>query len=75
MIVDVSEWDVMYGDIQWGPLDGDLVDLVKRHKCYGNLIFQIATTVDQEVIRRSLPRAAQEGVLEVSCSKRPNYFA
>ena len=55
-------------------MDEALVDLVERHKAYGNLVFQISTTADPEKFHRSLPRAVQEGMLEVRFSERPDYY-
>ena len=75
VIVEVNEDDVRvtFGRYQWGPLDENLVDLVERHKGYGNMTLQISTTADPEVVRGFLPRVAQEGVLEVRFSERPDY--
>ena len=73
MIVEVDEWDITFGDIQWRPLDENLVGLVERHKVHGKLELQISTTTHPARIRRLLPRTAQEGVLEVRFSDPPNY--
>ena len=58
--------------IQWPFLDEGLVNLVEKHKAY---VLQVSTTVDPEKIRGLLPRAAQEGILEVHFSERPDYCA
>ena len=58
---------------QWSSLDENLVNLVERHKVYRTLQLQISTTDDPEEIRRLLRRAAQESVLEVGFSERPDY--
>ena len=72
VVVEVA--NVTFEDIDWDPMDEALVDLVERHKAHGNLVFQISTTADPEKFRRSLPRAVQEGMLEVRFSKRPDYY-
>ena len=71
VIVEVHEREIKY--IQWPHLDGNLVDLVERHKVYGNPTLQISATVDPEEIRGLLPRATQKGVLEVRFSECPDY--
>ena len=58
---------------QWASLDENLVILVGRHKTHRNLKLKISATTDPEEIRRLLPRAAQEGVLRVGFSERPDY--
>lgn len=73
VIIEVRGRDMEF--VQWTSLDENLVDLVERHKAYGNLVPQISTIVDPEKIRGLLPRAAQEGVLEVRLSERPDYWA
>ena len=45
VVVEVA--NVTFEDIDWDPMDEALVDLVERHKAYGNLVFQ------QRRIRRS----------------------
>ena len=72
VVIEVN--DVYFRDIEWYPLDESLVDLVKRHKAYGNLALQISTAIDPEVIGGLLPRTARRGVLEVRFSKRPDCF-
>ena len=71
MIVEVHEGEIEY--VQWSSLDENLVHLVKRHKGNGNLELQISTTGDPEKIHGLLPRATQEGALEVYFSERPDY--
>lgn len=72
VIVDVEVYGKATGRIQWPLLDETLVNLVERHRAYGNLALQISTTVNPEKIRALLPRAAEEGGLEVRFSKRPD---
>ena len=59
--------------IQWSSLDETLVNLIKRHKTYGNLELRISTKTDPPRIRQYLPRVTQEGVLEVCPVKRPDF--
>lgn len=73
MIIEVTGWDAIFGDIQWLPLDWSLVDLIERQEAYGNLVLQISTTTNPERIRELLPQATQKGVLEVRFSERPDY--
>lgn len=63
--------DLRKTPVQFSLLDEVLVNLIQRHKPYGNLALRILTTTDPEEIRRSLPRVAQEGVLKVGSSEGP----
>lgn len=69
--VEVLEKNVTH--VQWSSLDANLVNLVERHRAYGNILLQISTTADPDKILGMLPRAAQEGVMEVRFSERPDY--
>ena len=62
-------------DIRWPFLDEGLVNLVEKHKAYRSPVLQVSTAVDPEKIRGLLPRAAQEGILEVRFSEHPDYCA
>jgi len=57
----------------WPFLDEIMVDLVERHKAYGNLTLQISSMADPVDIHRVLPRAAQRGVLEVRFSEKQTW--
>lgn len=59
---------------RWTLLDETLVNLVERHKAYGNPQLQISSVADPEEIRQLLPRAAQGGMLEVRFSERLDYL-
>ena len=72
MIVEVKS---LTDYVRWSALDENLVNLVGRHKTHGIVELQISTTVDPEVVCGLLPRAAQEGVLRVGFSERPDYCA
>ena len=67
--------EVEIGNILWPFLDEGLVDLVRRHKACRNFALQTSTKADPEEVRSLLPRAAQEGGLEVGFSKRSDYCA
>ena len=61
--------------VRWPSLDESLVNLVGRHKTHGIVELHISTTVDPEVVFGLLPRVAQEGVLRVGVTERPDYCA
>ena len=71
VIVEVGNKGIDY--LRWRSLDEGLVNLVGRHKAHRIIELQISTTVDPEVICGLLPRVAQEGVLRVGFSERPDY--
>ena len=73
VIVELLDREI--GRVQWPTLDETLVNLVERHEAYGSLALWISIKADPGIIRQSLPRVAQEGVLEVGPCKRPDYSA
>lgn len=73
VIVELCDKEIRY--IRRSRLDDALANLIERHRAYGNLALQISTKADPERVRQSLPRVAQEGVLEVKHSERPGYWA
>lgn len=74
MILEVREQGVDWHLIWWPGLDDHLVGLVERYKAYETFMLQISTTADSEEVRGLLPRMAQEGILEVCFSERPDYW-
>ena len=54
-------------------LDLDLSRMADRNNAHGNFTLQISTTLDPGYIRQLFPLVAQQGVLEVCYSERPDY--